>query len=332
MGPPRGLWKINARMGCLIYSVVLLLLLSVCSIKEAKNVTQSPTLESTLINRTSTDQFHHNNNNNNSYTKQEEVEMLQEEDSILSAKLMSFANRLSTTTPNNTMLAIKRLRSPRIQPRLNPLAPLLALLRILLLPLRILLAPVIVLLRALIQILRLLLRLLNPIFLLFVFLGAVNMVANIARIVALILRIIFEALRRRRRKDKDEYRDVEVVTIVEDQPSPPPTTTMRPVIYFAPKPKPKPPHKPNHHRPSIKQRKPQTRKGSPVEDEVLVDQIMERERLIINRLLCFGALTAYPRDRPEPPTHQWLMQHPQIHLYCGGALLSHVPPPPTASS
>lgn len=93
---------------------------------------------------------------------------------------------------------------------LLPLRLLAALLRILLLPLRILLAPLIILLRAIRELLRFLLILINPVALAIIFLEALNIAANIARIILMILRLIFI------RKRKDEERDVRVITIVED--------------------------------------------------------------------------------------------------------------------
>lgn len=101
----------------------------------------------------------------------------------------------------------------RVNPLLLPLRLLLALLRILLLPLRILLAPVILLLRALLRLLRLLIQLLNPLFYLFLALMVLNIGANIARIVLLILRLIFL---RRLRKRKLEYEETRVITLDAD--------------------------------------------------------------------------------------------------------------------
>lgn len=101
----------------------------------------------------------------------------------------------------------------RINPLLLPLRLLLALLRLLLLPIRLLLAPLIVLLRALLQILRLLLRLLNPLFYLYLFfLLFVAGPFNIARLILMILRIIFL---RKRRKRKEDREITQVITISE---------------------------------------------------------------------------------------------------------------------
>lgn len=113
----------------------------------------------------------------------------------------------------------------RINPIILPLRILAALLRLLLLPLRILLAPLIVLLRALLQILRLLLQLIrilllliNPFFYLFLLLEAINIAANIARIVAMILRLIFKRFHRHR---KDEEESTRVITLEEEHHEPP---------------------------------------------------------------------------------------------------------------
>lgn len=95
----------------------------------------------------------------------------------------------------------------RVNPLLIPIRILLALLRILLLPLRILLAPLIVLLRAIVQLLRVLFLLINPFFIAF-------QIFNIARIIELILRTIFERIFRRMRKHREE--DVKVITLKEE--------------------------------------------------------------------------------------------------------------------
>lgn len=130
----------------------------------------------------------------------------------------SLENALVETNHNSAMPRkqlgwLKSIRADRIERRiLLPLRLLAALLRILLLPLRILLAPLIVLLR----LLRLLLRLLNPLVLLILFLQGANLVANILRIVAMILlRILLRLLRRRRRKDESE--EVNVITLHEEE-------------------------------------------------------------------------------------------------------------------
>lgn len=101
----------------------------------------------------------------------------------------------------------------RVNPLLLPLRLLLALLRILLLPLRILLAPVILLLRALLRLIRLLVLLINPLFYLYLALMVLNIGANIARIVLLILRLIFL---RRLKKRKHEEEETRVITLDAD--------------------------------------------------------------------------------------------------------------------
>lgn len=246
----------------------------------------------------------------NQTNPQKEIETIRAESSFLSSKLMSFANHpmmspLEARRNSSLGEAIRSLMAPKdqIQPRINPLAPLLALLRILLLPLRILLAPLIILLRAIIQILRLLLRLLNPVFLLFAFLAAANMAANIARIVELILRLILRLLRRER-EEKDESRETKIITIVEDD-----TTTERPQIYFKP---PKTPHKKIH-----KKIKPRISERKNFEQQT-IDDIMEKERLIIRKLICLGALTSYPPDLQSKPQAHLLVWDPYIRMQCDG--------------
>jgi len=94
---------------------------------------------------------------------------------------------------------------------------LAALLRILLLPLRILLAPLIILIRILLIILRLLLRFLlffiNPVVLIGGPLQVLNILAQIARMILMIIARILERLREE--IEKDEHEEIEVVTIDE---------------------------------------------------------------------------------------------------------------------
>lgn len=105
----------------------------------------------------------------------------------------------------------------RVNPILLPLRILIDLLRIITLPLRILLAPLIILLRAIVEILArligLLLFFINPFF--FIFVGF--QIFNIARIVASILRIIFNRIFRRREHEKREERNVTVITLTEEE-------------------------------------------------------------------------------------------------------------------
>lgn len=239
---------------------------------------------------------------NHTHKRQQEIDDIQHDASILSSKIMSFT-KLSTASsaskPTGNIMNFWKLR--KIQPRANPLAPLLALLRILLLPLRILLAPVIILLRALIELLRLILRLLNPIFLAFAFLGALNMAANIARIILMILRIIFQALRRRK-EDKDEERDVKVITIVEEH-----TSLQQDRHYHMKKPK----HKKKGHHSRPKTQRIDFSTSRTIED------IVGRERLIISKLTCLGALTTYPANRIVPSDQRWVTLDPYIESHCG---------------
>lgn len=294
---------------------------------QGENVTSSSSSNSSVVTRNSIMPIDTSLLHNSSTPRREanetihrEAETIQQEDSILSLKFITFAklSSLSSTEnrKNNSLMDFIRtslLPKQTIQPRINPLAPLLILLRILLLPLRILLAPVIVLLRALIELVRLLLRLLNPIFLIFLFLGAVNMAANIARIIMLILRIIFESLRRRR-KDKDEERDVRVITIVKDH------TTPAPVRIYHSKPKhPHPKANHHHHHPTLPNNKRKAKHKVSRTDfqQQTIEDIMEKERLIISKLTCLGALTFYPADRVVSSSQRWVMLDPYIQANCG---------------
>lgn len=100
---------------------------------------------------------------------------------------------------------------PRANPLLLPIRILINILRIILLPLRILLAPLIILLRAILELIRLLLLFLNPFFYIFI-------LFNVARIVELILRIIFERFRRRKHEHKKRHEEViKVITLKEEE-------------------------------------------------------------------------------------------------------------------
>lgn len=114
----------------------------------------------------------------------------------------------------------KRLPAQRRNPLLLPVQILAALLRILLLPLRILLAPLIILLRLLLNLLRLLLRVLlffiDPRVLFYLFVVGPFQVANIARIILMLIARLLRLLRRRR-EEKDEHEETKVITLVEQQ-------------------------------------------------------------------------------------------------------------------
>lgn len=121
-----------------------------------------------------------------------------------------------------TKKLIKRAKiERRVNPILLPIRAIIILIRILTLPLRILLAPLIILLRAIVallraiivNLLRLLLFFINPFFFIFV----AFQIFNIARIIGLILRIIFIRIFRRRKHEKREERDVKVITLNEEE-------------------------------------------------------------------------------------------------------------------
>lgn len=178
--------------------------------------------------------------------------------------------------------SIRRFKSAKIQRRINPLLLplriLAALLRILLLPLRILLAPLIVLLRALLQILRMLLRLLVELIF-----GGPIFLANVARIllmiVAEILRIILR-IRRRELEEKDEHRERHVITIVEEDTTT--TTTMRPIYFVAPKKK----HKKNRHQSNSRRNDHlKANKNDKLEQLQKLDKQLDKERIMMQQLV-----------------------------------------------
>lgn len=131
-------------------------------------------------------------------------------------------NRVSDAHKSNQNHTDKlERRNPAIllNPLLLPLRLLLALFRILTLPLRVLLAPVFLLLRAIVRFLFLLVQLLNPFFYLVLFVQGGQLVFNIARMILMIIRMILRRIFRRR-EDKDEHEEIEVITLVQEDRKP----------------------------------------------------------------------------------------------------------------
>lgn len=112
----------------------------------------------------------------------------------------------------------------RLNPLLLPLRLLAALLRLLLLPLRILLAPLIILLRAILQLLRQLIRFLlffiNPVILINGPLFVLNILAQIARIILMILARILFRIRHRHEHEKRPKQETRIITVIETENEP----------------------------------------------------------------------------------------------------------------
>lgn len=194
-----------------------------------------------------------------------------------SSRVLSLPTPLSTISSNRKK-RFRWIKRDKMQRRiLLPLRLLAALLRLLLLPLRILLAPVILLLRAILQLLRLLLRLLNPFFFIFLLIQAFNIAANIARLILMILRIVFRRLRRREKEEKDDEEIREVITL--DEGNHRVTTTTR---------KPKK-HKKHHHKHGSHHRRVDSSATNIDNQELFLV-----EQRIFERLTCLGLLSRFP--------------------------------------
>lgn len=195
----------------------------------------------------------------------------------------------------------------RINPLLLPLRLLAAIVRLLLLPLRILLAPLLILLRALLQLLRLLLRLLNPIFLLLLALQGANLVLQVARIILMIVARILRILRRRH--EKEEQRETEVITVDEGERLQAPAKVPMKATC----------RRPAQHHPGDGSDRRRADWGLGLEREAakwgaLVDRLLEEHRSV-RANLCAGAGRQVARLALDPMR---LPLAQQVGLLCGG--------------